>query len=74
MCGLMELDATGLSGLRKCDGLIVVANHPCLLDAVLMVSQLPASGLPDVAESGISFSWEQHGWPGISTTNPASVW
>ena len=23
------------------DGLIVVANHPCLLDAVLMVSQLP---------------------------------
>ena len=39
--GLIELDATALSGLRESGGLIVVANHPCLLDAVLMVSQLP---------------------------------
>src|SRR5712675_469433 len=37
--GLLELDASELSGLRESDGLIVAANHPCLLDAVLMVSQ-----------------------------------
>jgi 1-acyl-sn-glycerol-3-phosphate acyltransferase len=39
--GLVELDARELSKLRDGDGLIVVANHPCLLDAVLIVSQLP---------------------------------
>ncbi len=39
--GLIELDASGLSGLRDAEGLIVAANHPCLLDAVLLVSQLP---------------------------------
>jgi 1-acyl-sn-glycerol-3-phosphate acyltransferase len=39
--GLVELEANELSGLRNSDGLIVVANHPCLLDAVLMVSQMP---------------------------------
>jgi 1-acyl-sn-glycerol-3-phosphate acyltransferase len=39
--GLIELDAGELSALREGDGLIVVANHPGLLDAVLMVSQLP---------------------------------
>ena len=39
--GLIELDAGEMSGLRECGGLIVVANHPCLLDAVLMVSQMP---------------------------------
>jgi 1-acyl-sn-glycerol-3-phosphate acyltransferase len=39
--GLVELDAGELAGLRNCHGLIVVANHPGLLDAVLVVSQLP---------------------------------
>jgi 1-acyl-sn-glycerol-3-phosphate acyltransferase len=39
--GVIELEADELSGLRDAGGLIVVANHPCLLDAVLMVSQLP---------------------------------
>ena len=39
--GLIELDAAEMSELRECGGLIVVANHPCLLDAVLMVSQMP---------------------------------
>lgn len=39
--GLMELDASELSGLRESGGLIVAANHPCLLDAVMMVSQFP---------------------------------
>ena len=39
--GLIELDAGELSGLRESNGLIVAANHPCLLDAVLMVSQMP---------------------------------
>ena len=39
--GLVEVEASELSGLRYCNGLIVVANHPCLLDAVLMVAQMP---------------------------------
>jgi len=39
--GLLELDARELSRLRKGDGVIIAANHPCLLDAVLVVSQLP---------------------------------
>jgi 1-acyl-sn-glycerol-3-phosphate acyltransferase len=39
--GLVELDARELSRLRDGGGLIVVANHPCLLDAVLVGSQLP---------------------------------
>ena len=39
--GLVELDAGELTELRPGGGLIVVANHPCLLDAVLLVSQMP---------------------------------
>ncbi len=39
--GLVELDAGALSQLSAAEGLIVAANHPCLLDAVLMVSQMP---------------------------------
>jgi 1-acyl-sn-glycerol-3-phosphate acyltransferase len=39
--GLAELDADGVSELRDGDGLIMVANHPGLLDAVLLVSQAP---------------------------------
>ncbi|MHB8520956.1 MAG: lysophospholipid acyltransferase family protein [Limisphaerales bacterium] len=40
-CGLVKLDTGELSALRNCRGLILVANHPCLLDAVFIVSQLP---------------------------------
>jgi 1-acyl-sn-glycerol-3-phosphate acyltransferase len=40
MFGLIELDARELSGLRNDAGVIVAANHPGLLDAVLMVSQM----------------------------------
>jgi len=40
-CGLMELDAKELSVLRGSRGLVVIANHPSLLDAVLLISQLP---------------------------------
>ena len=40
-CGLLKLDASELSALRYSRGLIFVANHPCLLDAVFVVAQLP---------------------------------
>jgi len=39
--GLLKLDAGGLCQLHASEGLIVVANHPGLLDAVLLVSQVP---------------------------------
>ncbi len=39
--GLVELDAGELPNLRASKGLIIAANHPCLFDAVLMVSQMP---------------------------------
>jgi len=41
-CGLVELDAGGVAGrLREEAGLIVVANHPGVMDAMLLLSQLP---------------------------------
>ena len=40
-CGLLKFEVDELSGLAGRRGLIVVANHPGLLDAVLMVSRLP---------------------------------
>jgi 1-acyl-sn-glycerol-3-phosphate acyltransferase len=39
--GLIELEGSELAGLSGRGGLIVVANHPGLLDAVLLVSRLP---------------------------------
>lgn len=39
--GLVELDTTGMSAFHESNGLIFVANHPCLLDAVMLVAQLP---------------------------------
>src|SRR5581483_3318153 len=39
--GVLELDASELAPLRDAHGTVIVANHPCLLDAVFMVSQFP---------------------------------
>lgn len=39
--GMMQLDTTALCGLRGERGLVVVANHPSLLDAMLLVGRLP---------------------------------
>ena len=39
--GLMKLDLTALDSLRGESGLIVAPNHPCLLDAVFVISRLP---------------------------------
>jgi 1-acyl-sn-glycerol-3-phosphate acyltransferase len=39
--GAWRLDLGALDGLRDAGPLIVAPNHPCLLDAVLMVSRLP---------------------------------
>ncbi len=38
--GLVKLDAVELSPVKDCRGWIFVANHPCLLDAVFIVSEL----------------------------------
>lgn len=39
--GLMRLDAGSLDVLRRDAGLIVAANHPTMLDALLVVARLP---------------------------------
>ena len=41
--GMMRLKADVLDTLRAEPGLIVVANHPSMLDAVMLVARLPAS-------------------------------
>jgi 1-acyl-sn-glycerol-3-phosphate acyltransferase len=41
--GMMRLRADVLDTLRGEPGLIVVANHPSMLDAVMLVARLPAS-------------------------------
>ena len=41
--GMMKLDAAVLDVLRDESGLIVVANHPSMLDALMLVARLPRS-------------------------------
>lgn len=41
--GMLRLDASVLDALRDEPGLIIVANHPSLLDALLLVARLPRS-------------------------------
>ncbi len=41
--GLLRMDASVLDALAAERGLIVVANHPSLLDAVMLVARLPRS-------------------------------
>ena len=41
--GMLRLDSETLDSLRDEPGLIVVANHPSLLDALMLVARLPRS-------------------------------
>lgn len=41
--GLLKMDASALDPLRDTRGLIVVANHPSMLDALMLVARLPRS-------------------------------
>jgi 1-acyl-sn-glycerol-3-phosphate acyltransferase len=41
--GLLQLDAEVLDVLRDEPGVVIVANHPSLLDAMLLVARLPRS-------------------------------
>lgn len=42
-CRMMRIDAACLDALREEPGLIFVANHPTMLDALLLVAHLPRS-------------------------------
>ncbi|MDB5731652.1 MAG: acyltransferase [Variovorax sp.] len=42
-CGMMRIDNRCLDALRDERGLIVIANHPSMLDALLLVARLPRS-------------------------------
>ena len=41
--GMMQLNAEVLDTLRNEPGLVIVANHPSMLDAVMLVARLPRS-------------------------------
>ncbi len=41
--GMLRLDAAVLDALRDEPGLVVVANHPSMLDALMLVARLPRS-------------------------------
>ncbi len=41
--GLLRMDAHALDGLADEPGLIIIANHPSLLDAMMLVARLPRS-------------------------------
>lgn len=41
LCGLLRLTVAGRERLRDCRGRVVVANHPSLLDVVILGSLLP---------------------------------
>lgn len=41
--GLLRLDTSALDRLRHAPGLIIAANHPSMLDALLLVARLPHS-------------------------------
>ncbi|MDE2275035.1 MAG: 1-acyl-sn-glycerol-3-phosphate acyltransferase, partial [Burkholderiales bacterium] len=41
--GMLRLQAQALEALRDEPGLIVVANHPSMLDALMLVARLPRS-------------------------------
>jgi 1-acyl-sn-glycerol-3-phosphate acyltransferase len=43
LIGMLRLDAQVLDSLRDERGLIVVANHPSMLDALMLVARLPRS-------------------------------
>lgn len=43
LTGMLKLDAAVLDSLRDEPGLIVVANHPSMLDALMLVARLPRS-------------------------------
>ncbi|MDM0031211.1 lysophospholipid acyltransferase family protein [Variovorax sp. J22P271] len=43
LSGMMRIDADCLDALREERGLIFVANHPTMLDALLLVARLPRS-------------------------------
>ena len=40
-CGLMRIDYEALDVLRRDAGLIIAANHPSMLDALLIVARVP---------------------------------
>jgi len=42
-CSMMRIDARCLSALKDERGLVIVANHPTMLDALLLVAHLPRS-------------------------------
>jgi 1-acyl-sn-glycerol-3-phosphate acyltransferase len=39
--GLMSIDYTALDALSRDDGLIIAANHPSMLDAMLVIARVP---------------------------------
>jgi hypothetical protein len=74
--GLMEVDASALDALRdEPGGLIVAANHPTMLDALLVVARLPRGVCVMKAELLRNvFLSTARGSPSTSATTSAAAW
>ena len=54
-CGLFRCDLQALDALRSEGALIIVPNHPSLLDAILIISRLPR--LSCIAKASLADNW-----------------
>ena len=55
LCGLFQVDLRALDALRDAGPLIIAANHPSLLDAVLIISRLP--GVVCITKASLWDNW-----------------
>jgi 1-acyl-sn-glycerol-3-phosphate acyltransferase len=44
LAGVIKLNGKNVNALRDAKGVIVVANHPCLVDVVILISLMPNAG------------------------------
>jgi 1-acyl-sn-glycerol-3-phosphate acyltransferase len=44
LAGVIKLNCKNVNALRDAKGVVVVANHPCLVDVVILISLMPNAG------------------------------
>ena len=68
LTGIVRVECKELDELKRPGGLLIAANHPCLVDAVFVISRLPdvvcvmkSSILRNSGPRGV-----EQGWQGLS--------